>query len=118
MGVGARRARALAVVRTRCRASGCRPRRDPSPLRAAGMARDVLRLARAGDLRRGARALGLAPPPRAPDVLRRGHADVVAGGPWALLRRDQGALPLCRVRAGLAARVAARTDSATCLRLL
>src|SRR5262245_40436224 len=79
MGAGARRARALAGLRTRCRASVRCPCRHPSPLRAAGMARYVLRLARAGDLRRGARALGLAPPARAPDVLRRGHADVVAG---------------------------------------
>src|SRR5262245_13127571 len=118
MGAGTRRARALAGLRTRCRASVRRPCRHPSPLRAAGMARYVLRLARAGDLRRGARALGLAPPPRAPDVLRRGHADVVAGGPWALLRQYQGALPLRLVRAFLASRVAARTDSATRLRLL
>src|SRR5262249_14081393 len=90
----------------------------PPPGCVTAVARDVLRLARAGRLRRGAQPAALAPPSRAPDLLPRGDADVVAGHPRAVLRRREGRVRLRGVRARLAARPAARAGPASCVRLL
>src|SRR5205085_1977343 len=95
--------------------------RRPPRRRTPALARQLLRLARAGGLRRGARSANVADPCRAPLLLRDGDPAVVAAPPGraeaARVRRARR-VRVRGVRARGAARAPARAAAAPGLRLL
>src|SRR6185503_16048022 len=86
--------------------------------RSAALARRVLHVAPAVDLRHGAAPPALASPRRALDLSRGGDLRLVAGRARQILGRREGRLPLRRLRAFFPARAAARADPARDLPLL
>src|SRR5262249_24790648 len=90
----------------------------PAARRVAALARRVLHLAPAVDLRRGTPPSALAPPRRAPHLPRRRNLPLVAGRAREEFGRREGRLPLRRDRARVSARAGARADPARDLFLL
>src|SRR5581483_8563445 len=98
VGPAARRPRADTGYGRADRAHPRRARADASARRPADLARHVLRLAPAVGVRRGAPPPVDDPPRRARELLRRGSAPLVARIPRPPDERDEGALPVRRLR--------------------